>query len=254
MAARFEPVEKTCVICGRKFWAMNPRAAKREYCDYRSPCRRRWNLLRERARQEGRVSEASRAQAVEADRLAHVQAKLLTVLGEQERAYEAWEREHGMLVRLAGMLRRMIDEGVLAFNRGGPAWGRREEFWWAMWMAYQWDGASDPSRPDGHAEVMRRLREGDEAYERALIDGGTGDAGAMELERVRASRAYARAHPDEWARRAVEAFRNAWRESHAGEELPDDTAQLEWYRQEAERRKHPDATHGTPISRDGQGL
>ena len=67
--------ERRCVICGRVFEVKSARE-KREYCDRKGPCYWKWNEMRRKLRQEGRVTEASAAQARTADLLAHAEAKL----------------------------------------------------------------------------------------------------------------------------------------------------------------------------------
>ena len=237
MAGGFVPFEKTCVICGKKFWAMNPRAAKRKYCDYSGPCRRKWNLMRERQRGMEQASSASSAQALDADRLAHAKEQMAETLDEYERAYGGFLRCQEMLTALSVMYGRMIRLGIITFDKNSPAWDRRDEFTWAMYMALKWDPTIDPTVPLSPSELKQRLKASEHEYEQATADDELGDVGKRELDRAQRRRDWLREHPEEWAKRCIDDYRKAFKENNPGEDLPENCIEVEWFQREADRRR-----------------
>lgn len=242
---------KRCVVCGKEFEVRNSRDAKREYCDYNSPCRRRWNLMRERERAERERAEASAAQARTADQLAHAEAKLLLVREEYARADEARRREHETLARFVGQVRLMLRKRIMVLDPSSPHWPEREDYAWAMGVIADWE--PDVAVPADRAELDRRLAQADEDYRQAIAEGDVDTAGAVERRRRRDMDEWWRTHPEQWAQYNISVISQAYREDHDGEEMPFDAAELEWYRAEAGRRRAAlDAADGTNISGEGR--
>lgn len=240
---------KRCVVCGKEFEVRNARDAKREYCDYNSPCRRRWNLMREREKAERERLEASQAQARTADLLAHAEAKLLIVEQEFGKVDEARQREHEMFGKLVGQINRMLHEEIMVLNPSSPHWESREEFAWAMGVIADWRPDGDPTMPADRAELKRKLAQADEEYGRAIAEGDVDGAGAAERRKWRDMDEWWRTHPEEWAQYNISIISQAYREDHDGEEMPYDAVELEWYRKEARRRRAElDAGTGGNIS------
>lgn len=228
---------KHCVICGKPFEVRNARDAKREYCDYKSPCRRRWNLLRERERNETRTSEASKAQARTADRLAHAEAKLLIVQEEFAKVDEARRKEHEMFGRFVGQMRLMLRKRIIVLNPQSGHWEEREDYAWAMHVIADWTPTSDPTLPEDKAGLTRKLRQADADYRQAIAEGDLDAAGAAEKRKWKARDEWWKTHPEEWAQYNIAVIRQAYREDNDGEEMADDAIELEWYRDEARRRR-----------------
>lgn len=228
---------KRCVVCGKEFEVRNARDAKREYCDYNSPCRRRWNLMREREKAERERLEASNAQARTADQLAHAEAKLLLVREEFAKVDEARRREHEMLARFVGQVRLMLRKEIMILNPSSPHWPERNDYAWAMGVIADWQPDGNPAMPADRAELERRLNQADEDYRRAIAEGDVDTAGAAERRKWRQMDEWWRTHPEEWAQYNIAIIREAWSEDHDGEEMPTDAVELEWYREEARRRR-----------------
>jgi len=240
---------KRCVVCGKEFEVRNARDAKREYCDYNSPCRRRWNLMREREKAERERLEASQAQAHTADLLAHAEAKLIRAQEEYAKAHEAWCREHEMLGKLIGQINRMLHEEIMVLNPSSPHWESREEFAWAMGVIADWKPDGDPTMPADEAGLRRKLAQADEDYRRAIAEGDVDAAGAAERRNREETGEWWRTHPEQWAQYNISMIRQAYREDHDGEEMPYDAVECEWYRKEARRRRAAlDAKDDTNIS------
>lgn len=226
---------KRCVVCGKEFEVRNSRDAKREYCDYNSPCRRRWNLMREREKAERSRMEASAAQAKTADQLAHAEAKLLLVREEYAKADEARRREHETLARFVGQVRLMLRKRIMVLNPSSPHWPEREDYAWAMGVIADWE--PDVVVPADRAELDRRLAQADEDYRQVIGYEDVDTAGAVERRRRRDMDEWWRTHPEQWAQYNISVISQAWREDHDGEEMPEDAVELEWYRAEARRRR-----------------
>lgn len=228
---------KRCVVCGKEFEVRNVRDAKREYCAYNSPCRRRWNLMREREKAEREKVEASNAQARTADQLAHAEAKLLLVREEFAKVDETRRREHEMLARFVGQVRLMLRKEIMILNPSSPHWPERNDYAWAMGVIADWQPEGSPAMPADRAELERKLNQADEDYRRAIAEGDVDTAGMAERRKWRQMDEWWRTHPEQWAQYNIAIIREAWREDHDGEEMPEDAVELEWYRAEARRRR-----------------
>lgn len=240
---------KRCVVCGKPFEVRTARDAKREYCSYNSPCRRRWNLMREREKAERNTVEASKAQAHTADLLYHAEAKLLLMEQEFGKVDEARQREHEMFGRFVDQVHLMLDKEIMVLNPSSPHWDEREDYAWAMGVISDWRPDGDPTMPADRAELRRRLAQADEDYRRAIAEGDVDAAGAAEKRKWRDMDEWWKTHPEEWAQYNISMICQAYREDNDGEEMPYDAVELEWYRKEARRRRAElDAGTDTNIS------
>lgn len=71
----------------------------------------------------------------------------------------------------------------------------------------------------------------------AIHSGDDTGAGHRIQERVNRQAEYDREHPEQWAQHNIDLIMAAYQRDHDGEEMDVDSAELEWDRREAKRRR-----------------
>ena len=237
VADGFEPMVKRCVICGREFTVRDPRSRDREYCSRNGPCRDRWKRLKRQERQDSEVQEHSMAQAVTADQLARAQAEIIRLRERLERADRERRRWRDLYELVVGQAHEMVRLEILDVNPASPAWDRREDFWQGWAAIVDWRPERGLGVNDELVEHRREIARFDREIRDAIRSGDDTGAGHRIQERVNRQAEYDREHPEQWAQHNIDLIMASYRRDHDGEEMDIDSAELEWYRREAKRRR-----------------
>lgn len=250
MADGFEPMVKRCVICGREFTVTNARSKDREYCDRNGPCRWRWNEMRQKQRNSDEVGEHSMAQAVTAGQLARAQAEIIRLRERLERADRERRRWRDLYALVVGQAHEMVRLEILDVNPASPAWDRREDYWQGWAAIVDWRPERGLGVDDELVEHRREMAGFDREIRDAIHSGDDTGAGHRIQERVNRQAAFDREHPEQWAQHNIDLIMAAYRRDHDGEEMDVDSAELEWYRREAKRRRRALDMQVLPISQE----
>ncbi len=243
---------RRCVVCGERFVPSSARST-RAYC-YSKSCEGKAKRAAQRERREREVArqvgEHSMAQAVTADQLARAMAEIIRLRERLERADQERRRWRDLYALVVGQAHEMVRLEILDVNPASPAWDRREDFWQGWAAIVDWRPERGLGVDDELVEHRREMARFDREIRDAIRRGDDAGAGRRLQERVVRQAEYDREHPEQWAQHNIDLIMAAYRRDHDGEEMDADSAELEWYRREAKRRRKALDMQVLPISQE----